>query len=99
MSAAIRNINYSPRPPARNRNKEECQAYSSYKNVLRGTKLPQAKLSEEDVKLIRSLHAEGQRIYQHYLQTMTSSALALKFEVSKYTIHKIITRETWSHVE
>jgi predicted DNA-binding protein (UPF0251 family) len=54
----------------------------------RGERHPRAKLTEDDVRLIRALGAEG----------MTQRGLAAKFEVSKHAIEAILTRQSWRHV-
>lgn len=54
----------------------------------RGEGHPRAKLTEDDVRLIRALGAEG----------MTQRGLAAKFEVSKHAIEAILTRQSWRHV-
>jgi predicted DNA-binding protein YlxM (UPF0122 family) len=50
---------------------------------------PRARLTDDDVRLIRVLHADG----------MSFRVLAEKFEVSKRSIESVITGQTWRHVE
>lgn len=54
----------------------------------RGVAHPRAKLTENDVRLIRALGAEG----------MTHRGLAAKFEVSKRAIEAVLARQSWRHV-
>ena len=54
----------------------------------RGERNHRAKLTEDDVRLIRALGAEG----------MTHRGLAAKFEVSKRAIEAVLTGQSWRHV-
>jgi len=54
----------------------------------RGEKNPRAKLTESDVRLIRTLGAHG----------LTQRAIAAKFEVSKRAIEAVLTGQSWRHV-
>jgi hypothetical protein len=47
-----------------------------------------ARLTADDVRLIRQLHPE-----------LSYRVLARKFDVSKRAIESIVTRQTWRHVE
>lgn len=53
----------------------------------RGVKHPRAKLTEDDVRLIRQLHPD-----------LSYRVLARKFDVSKRAIESVVTRKTWIHV-
>jgi len=48
-----------------------------------------ARLTEADIRLIRKRHADG---------SGTPKALAMEYAVNKSTIHKILRREKWAHV-
>ena len=54
----------------------------------RGVKHPRAKLTEDDVRLIRALSKEG----------LSQRAIAKKFYVSKRAVEAILTGRTWRHV-
>jgi len=54
----------------------------------RGERNPRAKLTESDVRLIRTLGAHG----------LTQRAIAAKFEVSKRAIEAVLTGQSWRHV-
>lgn len=54
----------------------------------RGIVNSQAKLTDEDVKTIRTLRASG----------MTLQAIASRFPVNFRSIHGIVNRKTWRHV-
>lgn len=54
----------------------------------RGSNQPQAKLTEDDIPIIRQLAADG----------MAKNAIAAKFKVHPNTIGKIVRREKWKHV-
>lgn len=55
---------------------------------LRGEAHPRAKLTEEQVKQIRQLYAQGFSI----------NAISKNFGVSKWNIQQIVTNKTWKHV-
>lgn len=54
----------------------------------RGERNHRAKLTESDVRLIRTLGAHG----------LTQRAIAAKFEVSKRAIEAVLTGQSWRHV-
>lgn len=58
------------------------------KSKSRGTKHPNAKLTEDDVREIRRLSANG----------LSQRKLAAQFGVSRGTIEPILKGETWKHV-
>jgi len=57
--------------------------------IARGEQLPQAKLTAEIVRTIRTTYAAGGISHQ---------ALAERYSVNRQTISKIITGHSWSHV-
>lgn len=54
----------------------------------RGERNHRAKLTESDVRLIRTLGAHG----------LTQRAIAAKFEVSKRAVEAVLTGQSWRHV-
>lgn len=54
----------------------------------RGVKHPRAKLTEDDVRLIRALSKEG----------LSQRVIAKKFYVSKRAIEAIVTGTGWKHI-
>lgn len=56
--------------------------------MLRGSAQPQAKLTEDDVKTIRSLKAQG----------TSTGEISRRFGVSRSNVSRIIRREKWKHV-
>lgn len=56
-------------------------------NQPRGRRHGMSKLTEDQVRLIRSLSG-----------TATLAELALRFGVAKPTVHHVVTRKTWKHV-
>ena len=54
----------------------------------RGVKHPRAKLTEDDVRLIRALSKEG----------LSQRVIARKFYVSKRAVEAILTGRTWRHL-
>lgn len=56
-------------------------------NYNMGERHYRAKLTAEDVRLIRELAGE-----------MTIRKIAEKFDVSHHTVHQAVTYKTWKHV-
>ena len=54
----------------------------------RGEQLPQSKLTDADVRLIRALHEQG----------VPTSQIAKKFEISQSSAWRVCNYETWRHV-
>jgi hypothetical protein len=65
--------------------------------VKRGSQLPQAKLTEHDVCLIRKLIDEREA-EKRRLAELTNAKLAEKFGVHVRTIDRISMGETWGHL-
>ncbi len=65
--------------------------------VKRGSALPQAKLDEDDVRLIRSIVADRTELDRRRA-AMTNRALAEKFGVTHSCIDKITEGMAWAHV-
>lgn len=57
---------------------------------LRGEQIGLSKLTEEKVREMRRLYAEG---------NVTHAVLAEKYGVALSTIHNALSRITWNHVE
>lgn len=66
--------------------------------VKRGEELPWAKLTEDDVRLIRRIHSEGAEQIKRIQSSCTAKALAEKFGVHMGTVEKLLRYETWRHV-
>lgn len=64
----------------------------------RGSELPWAKLTAEDIDSIRSAARQREALRQHIRDNLSNDALAQKFGVHVRTIEKVMQRETWSHV-
>lgn len=58
--------------------------------IARGVALPQAKLDDDRVREIRRLHAAG---------GVSMRALGRRFGVGDTTIRRLLTRESWGHVD
>ena len=65
--------------------------------VLRGSQLPQAKLTEADVLLIRQL-IEHREDLRRQAAELTAKKIAEKFGVHVRTIDRISIGESWGHV-
>lgn len=59
------------------------------RNKSRGEKHHTAKLTADDVRLMRDL-------FDHH--GLSTRDLAKKFEVSQKAAHKVVSRESWGHV-
>ena len=66
--------------------------------VKRGEELPQARLTEGDVRIIRELIEERVRLHKE-ARALTNKRIAEKFGVHIRTIDRINSGETWGHVE
>lgn len=66
--------------------------------VKRGSELPWAKLTEDDIRIINEFVKERDRL-KIVLKGMTNQAIADKFDVSKRAIDRVVTGETWGHVQ
>lgn len=66
-------------------------------HVLRGSDLPQAKLNDDDVRLIRAAVRERDRLKREASE-LSNYALARKFGVHTRTVEKITQGESWAHV-
>lgn len=65
--------------------------------VKRGMDLPQSRLTDEDVRLIRALVEERER-HREEAAKLTNAKLAEKFGVHVRTIDKVTAGENWGHV-
>jgi len=63
----------------------------------RGEDLPQAKLTNDDVLLIREV-VEYRNKLKEELSQMTNKKLAEKFDVHYRTIDRVTAGENWCHV-
>lgn len=66
--------------------------------ALRGTDLPQARFTNDDVLEIRSAIVQRENLRQYIKNNLSNEALAAKFSVHYRTIERIIQRETWVHL-
>lgn len=64
----------------------------------RGEELPQAKLTAELVKEIRSARRQREQLRKFIADNLSNEALAKRLGVHVRTIEKAITNETWSHL-
>jgi hypothetical protein len=65
--------------------------------VKRGSQLPWAKLTEDDVALIRAMVDEREATKAR-LRDVTNAKIAEKFGVHVRTIDRVTTGEGWGHV-
>ncbi len=63
----------------------------------RGKDLPQSKLDESSVNLIRELHAYKVAEIKKLNDSLSAAGLAEKFGVHVRTIEKALRYETWKH--
>jgi len=67
-------------------------------SVTRGSQRYNAKLTEEDVTLIRQLIRDREH-HREQLRRLTNRAIAEKFDVTHSCIDKISAGEAWIHVQ
>ena len=65
--------------------------------VKRGSELPWAKLTEQDIQLIRELVEERERL-KAQARALTNARIAEKFGVHVRTVDRVTAGETWGHV-
>ena len=70
----------------------------NFLHYKRGSQRKDAKLTEDDVRLIRAM-IEERRLLKEQLQRITSQRIAEKFEVSINTIYSISQEKAWLHVD
>ena len=66
--------------------------------AMRGTELPQSKLTNEDVIAIRSAAKQRDNLRKHIKDNLSNKALARKHGVHIRTVEKVLQNFTWSHV-
>lgn len=64
--------------------------------IKRGSELPQSKLTEADVELIRQCVLERERLREE-ANKLSNEALAKKFEVHTRTIDRVTQYRGWIH--
>lgn len=67
----------------------ECGRVLHQRGRLRGVQHPAARLTEDDVREIRRLHVAT---------FFTNRDIGLKFGISHVAVYKIISRQTWAHI-
>lgn len=65
----------------------------------RGSELPWAKMTEEDVRRARREYSEGRQKLARLQRYYSVQGLADRFGISKPAMEKILSRQTWEHVE
>jgi hypothetical protein len=67
------------------------------KNPARGMELPQTKLTPDDIRLIKQLVAERERLKREAAK-LTNAAIAVKFDVHQRTIDRVTSHQGHFHV-
>jgi hypothetical protein len=65
--------------------------------IKRGQQLPQSKLTDEDVRLLRKCVAERERLRKQ-ANELSNKKLAEKFDVHVRTVEKALQGYSWIHV-
>jgi len=65
----------------------------------RGSQLPQAKMTEADVRNARREYIEGRQKLARLQRYFSVQGLADRYGISKAAMEKILYRDTWEHVE
>jgi len=68
-------------------------------NCKRGSQLPQAKMTEEDVRRARDEYVQGRTRVNNLMRYYSVQGLAERYGISKPAMEKILYRQTWEHVE
>src|SRR5262249_24076330 len=69
-----------PRPPV--------ESIPDEPGPARGSRHGRARLTEDPVREMRALHAEG----------IVITELAARFDVGRVTVHYVVSRRTWTHI-
>lgn len=64
----------------------------------RGNELPQSKLNEKLVRMIREEHENKQREIARLNKDHSAKAIAKRYQVHYRTIEKVLEGSTWSHI-
>lgn len=64
----------------------------------RGMECKHSKLTDLDVVEIRSIHRQRERLLKYIAENLSNEVIMQKFDISKNTVTKIVTRQTWTHV-
>jgi hypothetical protein len=67
------------------------------KNPARGIDHPNAKLTPDDLRLIKNLVAEREKLLQQ-AKKLTNAIIAQKFDVHPNTIDRVARRQIYYHV-
>jgi hypothetical protein len=65
----------------------------------RGSELPQAKMTEEDVRRAREEYIKGRQKLAELQRYYSVEGLAERYGISKPAMEKILYRQTWEHVK
>ena len=68
-----------------------------FERSTKGSKHHNAKVTEEDVKLILELYEEGQ-IIRKRLQSLSMKGIGEKFGIKPQTVYDIVSGRSWRHV-
>jgi len=63
-----------------------------------GSELAWSKLNEKLVRRIREEHAQKEAEIRRLNEEFSAKAFASRYQVSKQTIDKVLTYQTWRHV-
>lgn len=72
--------------------KHKCGRGNNEATALRGTRNGRVKLSDDDVRYLRQMHIPQDREWG-------ASAIAKRLNMGVSNIHRMLTRESWRHVE
>jgi len=64
----------------------------------RGESLPQSKLTEEKVLLIRSAALQRKNLQKYISDNLSAKALAKQFNITESTVEKVTQRYSWIHL-
>lgn len=64
----------------------------------RGMDCKHSKLTDLDVIEIRSIHRQREKLLKYIAENLSNEVIMQRFDISKNTVTKIVTRQTWCHL-
>ena len=65
---------------------------------VRGQKLPQSKLTNQDIRDIKSARLQREKLLAYIRENLSNEAIAARFGVHHRTVEKVLQGQTWRHV-
>jgi len=65
---------------------------------VRGQKLPQSKLTNQDIRDIKSSKLQREKLLEYIRENLSNEAIAARFGVHHRTVEKVLQGQTWRHI-